>query len=299
METQFWWLYDVVTVAVLLVSLYLCGKKGIFKSAVTVVSCIVGILLAVPMSSAVSESIYKTAVRDSSINKLDKSLIDAEISSYLGNALENMGYSVIVSTEKIDKILESDKDVDEQLYRYLNNINGKVVDNEVNFRTNLNECYSEVMEKLISGDMSRYAVETASRKIRDGGTDFGNLMKMIKTGEQRKEVAKIISDEYTADAYRNVIRLLVCLIIFAVVLVIGLLTAKSLTGGQRESNESTGSHIAGGVCGIFSGAVIVFMIAVALRLYAVMGSNEILYFNNQAIDKTFVFRYAYDIASEL
>lgn len=286
-------------VAAVLVCLYLCGKKGIFKSAVTVVGCIVGLLLAVPLSSAVSESIYKTVIRDNNIKKLDKSLIDVEVSSYLGNALENMGYSVIVSTEKIDQILESDKDVDDQLYKYLNNINGKVVDNEVNFHTNLNECYSKVMEKLISADLTKYAVETAAMKIREGKTDFGSLLKMIKSGEQRNESAKIIADDYTADAYRNVIRLLVCVIMFVVIFIISLLTAKSLTGSQREVDESTGSHIAGSVCGIFTGVAVVFMMAVAVRLYVVMGSNEMLFFNNEAIDKTFIFRYAYDIASEL
>lgn len=259
-------------VAAVLVCLYLCGKKGIFKSAVTVVGCIVGLLLAVPLSSAVSESIYKTVIRDNNIKKLDKSLIDVEVSSYLGNALENMGYSVIVSTEKIDQILESDKDVDDQLYKYLNNINGKVVDNEANFHTNLNECYSKVMEKLISADLTKYAVETAAMKIREDKTDFGSLLKMIKSGEQRNESAKIIADDYTA---------------------------KSLTGSQREVDESTGSHIAGSVCGIFTGVAVVFMMAVAVRLYVVMGSNEMLFFNNEAIDKTFIFRYAYDIASEL
>lgn len=299
MKTELWWLYDVVAVVAVLVSVWLCGRKGIFKSAVVLISCIIGIFVAVPISGAVSESIYKMAIRDGNINKLSKSLADTEISSYLGNALENMGYGVIVSTEKIDNILVSDKDTDEQLYNYLNNINGKVVDNETNFQVSLNECYSEVMEKIISGDMSRYAVATASRKITDGGTDFGNLLKMIKAGGQDKKVAGIISDDYTADAYRTVIRLLVCVILFAVIFVIGLLTAKSLSGSQRESYESTGSHIAGGVCGIFSGIAVVFIIAVALRLYAVMGSNEILFFGNEAIDKTFIFRYAYDIASGL
>lgn len=299
MGTQFWWFYDVTAVATVLVCLYLCGKKGIFKSAVTVISCIVGLLVAVPASGAVSDSIYKMVIRDSNIKKLDKALIDVEISSYLGNALENMGYSVIVSTEKIDGILDSDKEIDGQLYKYLNNINGKVVDNDVNFRKNLNECYSEVMEKLISADLSKYAVETASRKIMDGGTDFGNLLKMIKNDEQRKEVAQIIADDYTADAYKNVIKLLVCFIFFVILFVIGLLTARSLTGSQREVDESTGSHIAGAVCGIFTGVAVLFIIAVAIRLYVVMGNNEMLFFNNEAIDKTYIFRYAYDIASEL
>lgn len=299
MGTQFWWFYDVIAAASLLLCIYLNGRKGIFKAAVMLVSCIVGVLLAVPMSGAVSESIYKTAIRDNNIKKLDKSLIDVEISSYLGDALDNMGYNVIVNNKKIDEILESDKDVDEQIYKYFNNINGKVVDNEVNFRNNLNECYSKVMKKLISADLTNYAVATASKKITDGKMDFGSLLKMIKTGEQRNEAAKLIADIYTAEAYKNVIRLLVCVIMFALVFAFGLLTAKALTGSQREIDESTGSHIAGGVCGIFTGAAIVFIIAVAVRLYVVMGSNEMLFFNNEAIDKTFIFKYAYNIASEL
>ncbi len=285
--------------ASLLLCIYLNGRKGIFKAAVMVVSCIVGVLLAVPMSGAVSENIYKTVIRDNNIKKLNKSLIDVEISSYLADALDNMGYNVIVNTQKIDEILESDKDVDEQIYKYLNNINGKVVDKEAIFQNNLNQAYAGVMKKLISADLTNYAVATASQKITDGKTDFGNLLKIIKTGEQRDEAAKIIADTYTADAYKNVIRLLVCVIMFAVVFAFGLLTAKALTGSQREIDESTGSHIAGGVCGIFTGAAIVFIIAVAVRLYVVMGSNEMLFFNNEAIDKTFIFKYAYNIASKL
>lgn len=299
METQFWWIYDVIAVAAILVCVYLSGKKGLFRSAVMLISCIVGVAAAVPMSGAVSESLYKTAVRDTNINKLNKLLMESEISSCLGNALENMGYSVIVNTEKLDDILESEKDIDEQLYKYMNNINGKVVDNEENFKTNLNNCYAEVMNKLISGDFGKYAVETASRKIRNGETDFGNLMKNIKSGEHLKEAARIISDDYIADAYRNIIRLITCLVLFAIIFVIGLLTAKSLTGSREEISQNIGSHIAGSICGLFTGIAIVFIIAVAIRLYVVMGNNAMLFFNNKSIDKTYIFRYAYDIVSEL
>lgn len=299
METQFWWIYDVIAVIDVLVCIYLSGKKGLFKSAIMLVSCILGIAVAVPMSGAISESLYKTTVRDSNVNKLNKILMESEISSYLGNALENMGYSVIVNTEKLDSILESEKDVDEQLYKYMNNINGKVVDNEESFQTNLNNCYAEVMNKLISGGFGKYAVETASQKIRNGETDFGNLMKSIKSDEQFKDVAKIISDDYIADAYRNIIRLITCIVLFAIVFVIGLLTTKSLAGSRDSISESTGSHIAGGICGLFTGASVIFIIAVAIRLYVVMGNNEMLFFDNKSIDKTYIFRYAYDIVSEL
>lgn len=266
MGTHFWWLYDVIAVVAVAVCIYLSGRKGLFKSAIMAVSCIVGIALVVPMSGAVSKSLYKTTIRDTNVNKLNKLLMETEISSYLGNALENMGYSVIVNTEKLDVILESDKDIDEQLYKYMNNINGKVVDNEVNFRTNLNSCYAEVMKKIISDDFSKYSVETASQKIRDGETDFGNLMRIIKSGEKSKEAAQTISDYYIADAYINVIMLITCIILFAIVFAIGFLTTKSLAGSRDEISESTGSHIAGGICGLFTGIAFIFIIAVVISL---------------------------------
>ena len=294
MGVQLWWFYDVLAVAVLLICIYLSGKKGVFKSVITSVGCVVGAVIAVSVSGAVSDSLYKTAVRDGNISKLEKTLIDTDISSYMGNALEGMGYNVVVSTKKLDEIFDSDKDIDEQLYRYMNNINGKVVDDEENFQKNLLECYATVMRKLISDDVSRYAVETASAKITDGKADFGSLVRQIKDSDKRKDTARIISDDYIADAYKNVIRLVVIVVLSVIIFIITVLTVRAVTAGQTETENSKGSNILGGIFGIITGAVILFVISVLLRLYCVTGDNETLFFNNEAVEKTYIFRYVYD-----
>lgn len=294
MGVQLWWLYDVLAVVVLLVCIYISGKKGVFKSVFISVGCIIGAFLAVSLSGGVADSLYKTTVRDGNINKLEKSLIDVDITSYMGDAMEGMGYNVIVSTKKLDEILDSDKELDEQLYRYMNNINGKVVDDEESFHENLLECYAEVMRKLISDDVSKYAVETASAKITDGKADFGSLVRQIKDSDKRKDTARIISDDYIADAYKNVIRLVVIVVLSVIIFIITVLTVRAVTAGQTETENSKGSNILGGIFGIITGAVILFVISVLLRLYCVMGDNETLFFNNEAVEKTYIFRYVYD-----
>lgn len=299
MGTLFWLIYDIIAVAVILLCIYLFGKKGIFKSAIVLVSCLIGLFFSVTVSGNASQSIYRTAVRDNNVSKLDKSLIDIDIPYYLKDSVENMGYNIIANPKKIDEFLQSEKELDKSLYNYLNNINGKVIDNEINFKNNLNQCYSDVMKKIIYKDLSRYAVAVACQKIQNGETDFGNLLKMINSGGQRKDSAEIIDETYTADAYKDVIRLIVCVIIFIVIFAIGFLTSISLGVNQREVSESTGSRIAGGLCGIFIGTAFVFLIAVALRLYIIIGNDENLFFNNPAIDKTFIFRYAYNITYKL
>lgn len=288
-----------IAVVAVVLCIFLSARKGIFKSAIALIGCIFGIAVAVPMSSAVSESIYKTVVRDNNVKTLDKSLGEVEISAYLANALEKLDYNVIVNSAKLDDILESDKEPDEQIYKYLNNINGKKVDTEENFKDNLNTAYAEVLKSIFSKDISSYALETASHKIMSGKTDAGNLIKMIKNVENRKEVAEIIADDYINDAYITVIRLVAYTAFFAIIFIIGILTSHSLTGSQRDVDVSTGSRVAGGICGAVTGVAVVFIIAVLVRLWAVMGSNENLFFDIKAIDKMYIFRYAYDIAYKL
>lgn len=299
MKEEFWWLYDVIAVAAVIFCCWLSARKGIFRSAIALISCIIGVAFAVPVSAAVSESIYKTIVRDNNVKTLDKSLGEVEVASYLGNALENMGYNVIVNGEKLNAILDSDKELDEQIYKYLNNINGKKVDNEENFKVNLYGAYSDTLNGIFNKDIGVYAMKTAENKIREGKTDVGNLLKMMRNGENRRDIAEIIADDYINDAYITVIRLVACAVIFAIAIAIGILTANSLSGGMRDVDLSTGAKVGGGICGIFTGVAVVFIIAVIARLCAVMGSNQELFFDNNTIDKTYIFRYAYNIAYKL
>ncbi|MCM1314707.1 MAG: hypothetical protein NC205_01150 [Prevotella sp.] len=299
MKEEFWWLYDIIAVVAVVLCCWLSAKKGVFRGAIVLISCIIGVTMAVPVSAAVSESIYKTVVRDNNVKTLDKSLGEVEVASYLGKALENMGYNVLVNGGKLNDILDSDKDIDEQIYKYLNNINGKKVDNEENFRVNLYGAYAEAISDIFSKDISVYAMKTAENKICNGKTDAGNLLKMMRDGENRRDIAEIIADDYINDAYITVIRLVACAVFFALVLVIGILTANSLSGSMRDVDLGTGAKIGGGICGLFTGVAVVFVIAVLAKLYVVMGSNQELFFDNNTIDKTYIFRYAYNIANKL
>ena len=299
MKEELWWLYDIIALVAVILCCWISARKGIFRSAIVLIGGIVGITLAFPVSETVAKNVYKTIIRDNNVKTLDKSLGDVEISEYLGKSLENMGYTVIVSNEKLNDILDSDGDIDTQIYKYLNNINGKKVDNEENFRDNLYGAYAETLSDIFSKDISVYAMKTAENKIRTGKTDAGNLMQMMRDGKNRKDVAEIIADDYINDAYIKVIRLIAFVILYAFMLIIGILTANSLSGGMRDVDVGTGSKIGGGICGFFTGVTVIFVISAMVKLYIVMGSNQELFFDNNAIDKTYIFRYAYNIADKL
>ena len=82
MGTQLWWLYDVVAVAIFLVCIYLSGRKGIFKSLITAVGCILSVFISVSISGTIADRLYKTTVRDGNINKLEKTLLNSTKNLY-------------------------------------------------------------------------------------------------------------------------------------------------------------------------------------------------------------------------
>lgn len=63
--------------------------------------------------------------------------------------------------------------------------------------------------------------------------------------------------------------------------------------------QSISSHISGGFMGIITGGIMVFAVAAVIRLWAIMGSNEMLFFNNDVIDGTFIFKYFYDLTLKM
>ncbi|MBP5579104.1 MAG: hypothetical protein J6X56_06460 [Ruminococcus sp.] len=87
-------------------------------------------------------------------------------------------------------------------------------------------------------------------------------------------------------------------IIFAVGAIITV--AISVYAGRK--NGPMGGFVEGAISGILGIAIsvtIIVFIALMIRLYVVMGSNKMLFFNHEAIENTYVFKYFYEFISGL
>ena len=49
----------------------------------------------------------------------------------------------------------------------------------------------------------------------------------------------------------------------------------------------------GGFFGAIKGVIVLFGVAAVIRLYVVLGSDKMLFFNHKAIDRSHIFRYIY------
>ena len=123
-------------------------------------------------------------------------------------------------------------------------------------------------------------------------------MQLLKDEDNFKPAAEYIVDNYLEAPYISEIKLIVFLVV-TIFLVLITLLIETAAGKNRQMEPSIVTHAMSGLIGLFKGAVIVFVIAVMVRLYVVLGSNKMLFFNHDAIDKTYIFKYIYNIIKDM
>lgn len=300
MGTQFWWFYDVIALAVLLICIFISGKKGFIKGAFIAVACIISVSASSALSSGISQNLYKNTMRSSNIKKLEKNIKSDTFTVKYADYLESMGYVITVNNDKLKEVLLSDGDIDKALCNYVNNINARAVEtDEAVLTEKIREGYAVVMSDIISQSLNKFAGETAGNKIRNDSSGIQEVIRLMNDSESRHKTAVYIDDNYTADAYRTIFGLAVFTVIYIAVFLLIVCSIDSFTRNSEIQIPSISSHIFGGLMGIITGAVMIFAVAVIVRLWAVMGGNEMLFFNNEAVCKTYIFRYFYNLTMKI
>lgn len=298
MGAQFWWFYDVIVAAAVLVCMFITIKKGIMKAAVAFVGYALALAIAFSLSSSVSESLYSKTVRTSNVKKLNQNLSDADFIGDLSRYIENLGYDVYLDRSQVERIFFSGEEIEEKLYNYINNINARKADEESAFYNKLHEGYATIINSYISKQLSEYSAEYASEAIRANPKQFLNLIPLIQDSDNMKPATEFIVDTYLEKPYLSQVKLIVLIVmlIFFVIITIFIETA---AGRNSHMEPSLVTHVISGIIGVFKAFVIVVMIAVAIRLSVVMGSDKMLFFNHDAIDRTWVFKYFYNFIKDM
>lgn len=293
MGTQFWWFYDALAAAAILLCIFISGKKGVVKSLMSFAGYFIAAIMAISISGGLGTALHDGIVRGENVKKLDKTLestkLVSEVSAYLGTEFNRN-----VRTDNLLKIYKSDKPFEKQIYNYINNINIVKATEEKEFLETLHNCYADITKKIVDSELSSFAAETAAKKVLDEPESFNELIPLLLDDETKTPAAQYIAENYTADAYIEVIRLITLLSILVAVIAVSLLLTKGLGNEYHHSDLPLASHAAGALVGVLKGVIAVFAIAVVVRLNVILGNDNMLFFNFDAIKDTYVFKYFYE-----
>lgn len=298
MGAQFWWFYDVIVVAAILVCMFLTAKNGIMKAAISLVGFALSVGIALSASSSVANSFYEGSIRTSNIKKLDYNITNGDFYGDFATYLNNLGYDIFVDRNRLEQICISEADVDKSIYEYLNNINNREVDPEGIFMDKLHEGYASLISGLVSKQLSEYSAEYAAEQIRKDPSGIYEYMQLVRDPDYKEPAAEHIVDNYLEKPYKTQIRL-VCLMLLMIVFIIITIFIGTVANKKEHMEEGLVTKTISGLIGIFVGAVIVLLIAVMVRLYVVLGSNKMLFFNHEAIDNSYIFKYVYNFVKDM
>ena len=195
MDGNTWIFFDGIAAVVLLAFMFITIKRGLIKGIVSCVGFVLAAVIAVSVSGSLAESVYQTASRSANFNELKKQIDENTMVSMLAAEMEKMDYNLTVNEDKLRKTLSNSTDnIDKEVYKFANNINGKNVAEEDVFIDDLHVAYSNIIRNIISKHLNKYAAEFAADKVIEKPSTFTNLIPLTLDEENLKDAVDYICD---------------------------------------------------------------------------------------------------------
>ena len=164
MGSQFWWFYDVLAVAVILLVIYANAKRGFKKNFLVMIGYILSAVVASVASAMLAEPVYSGVIRESNLTAFEQVLTEYDGTEAIRDALDEQRYGAQFDNKKIDVYLSPAKeDFEDGLYRYVNQTCDYTVTTPTEFRNILRGAFIESFGGLIAEQMPAYLLRSSWR----------------------------------------------------------------------------------------------------------------------------------------
>lgn len=301
MNTQWRWVLDAATIIIFVYVLYSNGKRGLAKVLLPNIGYAIAAILTSLLAAGAAPALYETVARPSNITAIETANKKIDIAQLYTDAIMEADYGVnctrdqISAQLRIDKNEEHSKPFDVRLYDYVNHLNGASIG---------------IPQETFSNDMCRYFVahygaELAERLPRYVREEFkamtaNNLEEVRGVTDALARVgsaeaaAEYVEDRFGTRPTTEVLRIFVYLILFSILMVFVLILAAMLQNKVFINVTREQDHLMGAVLGILESCAMIILLTMAVRLLVQLGGGEFFCFNDEAIEKTMVFRTLYN-----
>lgn len=295
MGSSFWWFYDAIIITLIFGFIYRNAKKGFVKSVMLIATYAIAVSLSLPISSLISNKIYDRHIRDKSIEAVEATVTNFRIEREIKNIIDQSNFGVEISEQEINEILSSTSDltVDEQIMGLIRAKAGQGITRDNGFKDSLENNISNRITSRLGDEIPSFVARSVAETTTKNKELFSDTVKVLASSPS--ESANFIEENYLKPITMNVIRIIVFLVLFvALSLVLSIFLAR-LDRGIVSAGIGRFDGLLGGVIGFVEAMIFIILVVFLVNLLITISDGTLVFFNNETIEKTKVFKLFYNL----
>ncbi|MGN0620470.1 MAG: hypothetical protein ACI4I9_01275 [Porcipelethomonas sp.] len=288
MGEQFWWIYDILSAAIIIFCIYMSAKKGFSKIIVSVIGCVVSVVLALAISRHTAGFVYEKFIKETSINAVREAMDEYDPSGAVKEIIEDQGYGALVDESRIKDVIISGDGIG-GLYNYANNAAGDTVDDYDSFSELMTSGFAGKFGDQIGIKLPPYVTGEINDRISSDPELFEETLSLILTDPDK--MPGFVEENFIREPGEKLSQVFMFLIFFFIFMaIIGFVSVKTSSFGLLNGYDRLDKFF-GGVLGIIKAAAAMLVFAVVVKIMIDVAENDGSFLSCETVDKTFIFRH--------
>lgn len=288
------WFYDIIIIAIIVISYYLGSRKGFVKMLLVLAGYVVACIGAYFISDIASESVYNKMLKSKVEQTVYSNVENINFKEELKKELKEKGIEADLSDSELDSILNNTNDISGKLAETLKKKNSALNIEDVKEKTSGIFSQNSVL-KSIEGKVPDKLYNEIKTYFSENGNTADELISAMNNPDEN-ERAKEITELAVKPIVLSFVRYLLFIICFIILLIVLKIVIKMICKVVDIVPIISGANkFFGGIIGLAQGILLIFVLVMAIKLWVGFSSGDMLFFNSETIEKTKIFKQIYNI----
>ncbi len=294
MGEKFAWFFDVALICVLLICIYNGGRKGFVKSIILLIGYVVSMVGGFLITSALSPIVYEKLVQPRVEKVVEKRIDNINIISEIKSAFKAQNINITISDDEIQTLIEKDGDIAKNFADFAKQKDPTLPNSSL--ESNFNDVFSKnVVLDSIKDKVPDSVYNEVKKYLDNSKNSINNIIKALNNPSKEKgakELTEIVVEPFVLTIIKIIVFIIAFSLLMFVVRFVSTVLSKSMNMVPLVGPLNT---FLGGALGFAQGAIIIIVAVLVIKLLVSLTNNQILVFNTDTIEETYIFKHIYDI----
>lgn len=297
MSTQLWWIFDALTVIIVILVMASNIRRGMRKVLVFGIGYIVATLFASVFGAIAAPTLYEAVAERSDISAIETANSHIDLVAVFTDAMEAQQYGFKIDSAKIKEILtgKNNAEFDTELYEYANRNSGTPVSEKSVFMHMIRDAFVSAYGEALGERLPHYVKMNFEQQVTVNPSLMRDIIvEFYNPKHSAMNHAEFIEERFSREPTTEVLQIFIFLISFSVLMVVAALISAALQNQMYFSMLPRTDRILGGLLGLLETAVMLIILTVVVRLIVMLSGGTFFCFNDTAIHNSKIFIYLYD-----